>query len=115
MENALRLRTVGFVASLILTLAAYSVIVSPDLFHLSTLSALSVIFTFAFFQATIQFIFFLDVWRETGIRWNLGVFLSTILLILVIIFFSIWIMDNLNYNMMPSMDTAIPNQQPQKL
>jgi cytochrome o ubiquinol oxidase operon protein cyoD len=101
MQNARALRTIGFVTSLILTLAAYSVIVHPEFFRLGTQPALFVIFTLAALQATVQFIFFLDVWRETGIRWNLGVFISTVLLIFVIVFFSIWIMDNLNYNMMP--------------
>jgi len=101
MQKALRLRIIGFGASLILTMAAYCVIVYPEFFQLDTLGALKLIYLFAFLQATVQFLFFLDVWREEGPRWNLGVFISTILLILVIILFSIWIMNNLNENMMP--------------
>ncbi len=94
------IRTIGFVASLLLTLAAYLVIVRPELFLLDTHSAIGVILCFAIFQATVQFLFFLDVWKETGIRWNLGIFISTILLILTIILFSIWIINNLNMRMM---------------
>ncbi len=100
MQSALTLRIIGFVASLILTLGAYSLIIHPEFFHLGIKDALIGIYTLAFLQATVQFIFFLDIWRETGERWNLGVFISTILLILTIILFSIWIMNNLNYNMM---------------
>lgn len=99
MKNIVLVRTIGFVASLLLTLAAYLVIMRPELFQLSNHAAIMVILTFAICQAMVQFIFFLDVWRETGIRWNLGIFISTVLLILTIILFSIWIMNNLSGRM----------------
>lgn len=101
MEHSLSLRTIGFVSCLLITLGAYFVIINPEYVNLSIKGALITIYSLAFLQATVQFLFFLDIWRETGIRWNLGVFLSTISLIFVIVFFSIWIMDHLNYNMMP--------------
>lgn len=103
MTNTRNLRIIGFLASLVLTLAAYFIIVQPETFHLDVPSAIIAILACAFTQATVQFIFFLDVWRETEGRWNLGMFISTILLILVIVLFSIWIMNTLNYNMMPKM------------
>lgn len=99
--KAVHLRIIGFIASVILTLAAYFIAVSPQFFHLETKTALIVIFVLAAFQATAQFIFFIDLWREEGPRWNLGVFISTILMIFIIIFFSIWIIHHLNYNMVP--------------
>lgn len=98
-----KLRTIGYLASLFLTLAAYFVITRPELFQLTVHGAVAVIIGLALCQATVQFIFFLDVWRETGIRWNLGVFISTVSLILLIILFSIWIMNNLSRNMMVGM------------
>ena len=52
-------------------------------------------------QALIQSIFFLHILQEKKPRWNLIVFASTISIILVIVVFSIWIMNHLNYNMMP--------------
>jgi len=103
MKNVAAIRTIGFVASLLLTLAAYIVITRPELFDLTTYGAIGVILTLAICQATIQFLFFLDVWRETGIHWNLGIFISTFSLILLIILFSIWIMHNLHSNMMMAM------------
>jgi len=100
MQETLKHRIIGFAASLVLTLLAYSFIVAPEFFHMDATGALIGIYTLAFVQATVQFIFFLDIWRESGELWNLGVFISTILLILTIILFSMWIMHNLNYNMM---------------
>ncbi len=101
MKNPVMIRTIGFISSLLLTLAAYLVIVYPEVFHLTRGAAVGIILTFAICQATVQFLFFLDVWHETGIRWNLGVFISTMLLIFTIILFSIWIMTALSHKMMP--------------
>lgn len=99
MQHKLSLRIIGFLASLILTLATYYIIVHPDVLNFDTQTTIMVIFTFALIQALIQLIFFINVWKEKGPLWNLSVFLSTVSIIFVIIFFSIWIMNNLNYNM----------------
>jgi len=94
-------RIIGFVASLILTMAAYFIIISPESVKLTIETAIYAILLLALFQATVQVLFFLDLWREKGPPWNLSAFVSTLSIIFVIIFFSIWIMDHLNYNMMP--------------
>ncbi len=100
-QKTVVLRIIGYGTSLFFTLAAYFVMVQPDFFHLKVSKALMAIFVLAICQAAAQFIFFIDVWREEGPRWNLGLFISTVLLILTIVFFSIWVMDHMNYNMMP--------------
>jgi cytochrome o ubiquinol oxidase subunit IV len=100
-EKALTMRTIGFVISLALTTAAFSILFRPEFFHLDIDTAILVILVLAVVQALAQFIFFLNLWREKGPRWNLGVFASTVSIIFIVIFFSIWIMDHLNYNMMP--------------
>ncbi len=61
---------------------------------------MALIFVLAVLQCSVQSIFFLHILSEKGVRWNLVVYASTISIIFVIIFFSIWIMDNLNYRMM---------------
>jgi cytochrome o ubiquinol oxidase operon protein cyoD len=99
-QKTLILRITGFVASLILTLLAYFIIVRPDFFHLEIETAITVILILALVQSMVQLIFFL-LWREKGPPWNLGFFISTIGIIATIIVFSIWIMNHLNYNMMP--------------
>ena len=99
MHHKLSLRITGFIASLILTLAAYFIIVSPEFFNFDIKIAIIVIFILALIQSFVQLIFFINVWKEKGPLWNLGVFISTVSIIFIIIFFSIWIMNHLNYNM----------------
>lgn len=100
-QGTLPLRVIGFIAALILTLAAYFIIISPAFFQLDNKQAILIILLLAVTQSIVQFIFFLYLWGEKEPAWNLGTFFSTFLLVFIIIFFSIWIMNRLNYNMMP--------------
>lgn len=93
-------RLIGFILSLILTMAAYAIIVNPTWFHFTNSMAIKAILGLAFAQATVQVFFFLDLWNEKGPLWNLNVFLSTLSIIAIIVWFSIWIIDNLNSRMM---------------
>lgn len=90
-------RFTGFFISLVLTLSAYLIIVNPEYFEAK--NAIIIILSLALAQSLAQLIFFIDIWNEKGPLWNLFIFLSTASIIFVIIFFSIWIMDHLNYNM----------------
>lgn len=99
MYQELSLRVTGFITSLILTLAAYFIIINPDYFNIDIKTVLAVIFTLALFQAIVQLFFFINIWKEKGPLWNLGIFISTVSIIFIVIFFSIWIMNHLNYNM----------------
>lgn len=100
MNRELSQRVIGFVASLILTLAAYLIIMKPDYFSLDNKTAVIFILTLALIQSIVQLVFFINVWKEKGTLWNLIIFISTISIIFIVIFFSIWIMNHLNYNMM---------------
>ena len=90
----------GFVASLLLTVAAYRIVthneLSDFLLHLT-------IFTFAVFQALVQLLFFLHLGMESKPHWGMITFLFTVLIIVVVIGGSLWIMSNLNYDLMPMM------------
>ncbi len=88
-------RLIGFITSLIFTLAAYFVI------RYQMQYATIILLTLAALQVIAQSIFFLHILSEKGPRWNLHVFISTIAIVLIIVGFSIWIMNHLNYNMMP--------------
>lgn len=99
MNYELSLRITGFIASLILTLAAYFIIVNSGFYHFDSRTAIIIIFSLALIQSLVQLIFFINVWKEKGPLWNLGIFISTVSIIFIIIFFSIWIMNHLNYNM----------------
>lgn len=100
-RTILKYRVFGFVVSVLLTLIAFSIILRPALFHLDIRGAVIAILILALFQFVVQFVCFLNLWRETGPRWNLAIFASTLSIIFIIVFFSIWIMSHLNYNMMP--------------
>lgn len=99
MTYELTSRVIGFAASLILTMAAYLIIVNPEYFNFTAETTATVIFALALVQSLIQLIFFINVWKEEGPLWNLCVFISTVSIIFIVVFFSIWIMNHLNYNM----------------
>ncbi len=63
----------------------------------------AIILIFALMQLLVQLIFFLHLGREAKPRWNLIMLISTFGIVLLIVVGSIWIMDHLNYNMMPSL------------
>lgn len=97
--NELSLRITGFITSLILTIAAYFIIIDPEYFNFNVNTAIIIISLLALTQSLVQLIFFINVWKEKGTFWNLGIFISTVSIIFIVIFFSIWIINHLNYNM----------------
>lgn len=96
----LLLRFTGLFASFALTLAAYFLIIHPEWFDIGNRTATIAIFILAGIQSIVQLICFIDIWREKGPLWNFYVFVSTVSIIFIVIFFSIWIMSHLNENMM---------------
>lgn len=89
---------IGVTLSLILTLGAYRIIAYK---HLSAMIIDEILLGLCFTQAILQAIFFLQVGLESKPRWNTITFLFTILILIVIVGGSLWIMHNLNYNVMP--------------
>jgi heme/copper-type cytochrome/quinol oxidase subunit 4 len=51
-------------------------------------------------QSLVQLIFFINVWKEKESFWNLGIFISTVSIIFIVVYFSIWIINHLNYHML---------------
>lgn len=88
----------GFLLSCVLAFAMYRV---ADRDHLvGTLFVFS-LFGLAIFQAVIQLILFMQVGLESRPHWISISLLFTIAVILIVVGGSIWIMNNLNYNLMP--------------
>jgi cytochrome o ubiquinol oxidase operon protein cyoD len=87
--------TVGFVSSLILTGAAYLMVVN-HLFGGWTL--IFAIMALAIAQLLVQLLFFLHMGRESRPRWNQAVFLFMLLVVFILVAGSLWIMNNLNYH-----------------
>ncbi len=55
-------------------------------------------------QFVVQLVYFLHLGVESKPRWKQLVFWFMIIIVLIIVVGSIWIMNNLNYNMMPPAD-----------
>lgn len=87
----------GFVFAIGLTLVAYFLVTN----HVLTGGLLTVVIMgLAAVQLVVQLVFFLHLGRDKGSRWNVATFYFMLLILLVIVAGSLWIMENLNYNMM---------------
>lgn len=89
---------IGFVLSLLLTGAAYLLVTEQLLAGGQLVTAIIIL---AMAQVLVQLFFFLHLGRETRPRWKLVVFGFMILVLGIVVIGSLWIMQNLNYNMMP--------------
>ncbi|MGV9001909.1 MAG: cytochrome o ubiquinol oxidase subunit IV [Candidatus Saccharimonadaceae bacterium] len=86
---------VGFALSIFSTLLAYFFVVN----HLLPKETLIyVVLAIAVIQLIVQVVFFLHIGH--GSRWKLLTFIFTVLVVGIVVVGSIWIMQNLNYNMM---------------
>ncbi len=88
---------IGFFLSLLLTLASYYLTVDAPV---QGGKLMVLLLGLAGVQALVQFIFFFHLGIESKPRWNLIIFLFMVLVIFVLIGGSLWIMYNLNYNVM---------------
>ena len=88
---------VGFVLSILLTLAPYYLVVYNLLQAQVAYIAIAI---FALAQLLVQVVFFLHMTSEDKPRWNLTAFIFTAFAALLFVVGSLWIMYNLDYNMM---------------
>jgi cytochrome o ubiquinol oxidase operon protein cyoD len=102
---------IGFISSIIFTIAAFLVIVHPEYFALMNGGMLIAILSLAFVQCIVQLIFFLHLGFGTGERWRLIAFFATVGLVFIVVAGSIWIMGHLNYNMTPDQVQQYLNDQ----
>lgn len=92
METSFKPPIIAFVSSAILTVAAYSMRYSAGwVMSLATL------------QGLIQIVCYYGLGFEEKPHWNLVMFLFMALVLFVVIGGSLWIMYNLNYDVMPEM------------
>lgn len=100
LNATLRLYIMGFCWSVILTIAAYVAVVNQMLPRNELVAYITIL---ALLQVAVQLYFFLHLGDEAKPRWNLWTFLFMGSILLIIVIGSLWIMHNLNYNMMPEM------------
>ena len=99
---------IGFVSSVILTLAAYVAATNHILSGKALMAGLLIL---AIAQFVAQLFFFLHIGREAKPRWRLLVLFMMIIVVLIVVLGSIWIMYNLNYRMSPKqMNQYMQNQ-----
>jgi cytochrome o ubiquinol oxidase operon protein cyoD len=87
----------GFVLSVALTLLAYGAVVGH---WFSGSAVLAFILVLAVIQLIVQLVFFLHLGDEGKPRLNLTSFGFMLMVLIIVVFGSIWIMNNLNYHTM---------------
>jgi cytochrome o ubiquinol oxidase operon protein cyoD len=88
---------IGFVLSVAVTIVVYILVTRhalPMQGLTYTISALAIV------QLIIQLIFFLHIGGGDGARWKIVTFAFAVIIVFIVVGGSLWIMNNLNYNMM---------------
>lgn len=93
----------GLGLSIVLTLVAYFVVTSQ---LLESWAIISIIVLLAVLQFAVQLIFFLHLGQESKPRWNVTAFVFMLVVLIILVFGSLWIMNNLNYHTMSPTDTT---------
>lgn len=88
----------GYILSIIFLLGAYR----ADQYHLSNGTLILTLFALAIGQGILQLIFFFHIGLEKKPKWNITALLFTVFVLLIIVGGSLWIMYNLDYNLVVS-------------
>jgi cytochrome o ubiquinol oxidase subunit IV len=95
-KRKLQQYSLGFAMSVVLTIIAYLFTVN-HVFSGWTLAY--VIVGLAVVQVIVQLLFFLHIGHESEPRWNLLTLDFTLIIVVILVFGSLWIMNHLNYHM----------------
>jgi cytochrome o ubiquinol oxidase operon protein cyoD len=95
-QKTLKAYIIGLSLSLVLTCAAFGLVMKPSLSTSHVYIALSVL---AILQLFAQSLCFLRLNASKEGQWNLMPFLFALLIIAILVGGTLWIMYNLNYNM----------------
>lgn len=90
--------SIGFGLAIIFTLAAFLTVTSG---WFSQGAAITIISLLAVVQLIVQLVFFLHLGRDK-VKWKASAFYTMLLILILIVGGSLWIMYNLDYNMMSS-------------
>jgi cytochrome o ubiquinol oxidase subunit IV len=96
--GSLRSYIAGFVSAIVLTLVAFAVAAKRSVMGNRLIA---ILLGLALIQFVLQLISFLHVGRESKPRWKQLVLLMMIVVVLILVFGSIWVMYSLNYRMSP--------------
>jgi len=91
-----RTYTIGFIFSVILTLAAFAPVMIGGV---SRAAVFTTIFSAAIIQILVHLHYFLHLDTSSASRWNVLALIFTIMIIVLFVGGSLWIMWHLNYRM----------------
>ena len=98
----------GFATSVALTLCAYFIATHAN----ANRNALAIILAvLAITQFIVQMVLFLHIGEERGTKWKLGAAGLMLMVVLILVFGSIWIMNDLNTRMTPKQVLQYMNSQ----
>ncbi|MGP1924186.1 MAG: cytochrome o ubiquinol oxidase subunit IV [Arsenophonus sp. NEOnobi-MAG3] len=96
-HGSMKTYLIGFILSIILTVVPFWMVMNSTASHDTILW---IVIGTAIIQILVHFVCFLHMNTSSDDSWNLLAFLFTILIIGILVIGSIWIMYNLNINMM---------------
>ena len=97
----------GFILSVILTAIPFWLVMG-HVFEDTTITAV-LIMAIALLQIIVHMVYFLHMNTQSEGGWNMMALLFTIVLVMIALSGSLWVMHNLNVNMMPMSIDAIKN------
>jgi cytochrome o ubiquinol oxidase operon protein cyoD len=95
MSKGIRAYIIGFILSILLTVESYLLVVSHNF---SSGMIMAIIVILAVVQLMVQLFFFLHLDRMVKAPWNFIMFITTAIIVGMIVFGSIWIMAHLDYS-----------------
>ncbi|MCW6567645.1 cytochrome o ubiquinol oxidase subunit IV [Yersinia ruckeri] len=96
-HGSLKSYLIGFILSVILTVIPFVMVMQGTASHTMILAT---VVTLAVVQIIVHLVYFLHMNGKSDERWNLVAFLFTVMIIAIVVVGSLWIMYNLNINMM---------------
>ena len=106
-HKAVKTYILGYVLSALVTGMAFFLVaayVDSRGLLMSRATLIGILMTLAIEQLAVQVVCFLHLDKESRPRWRLIAFIFASLLVLAVVVGSLWIMYNLNYNMMSPSD-----------
>jgi cytochrome o ubiquinol oxidase operon protein cyoD len=96
-HGSVRSYVIGFVLSVVLTAAAFGLVMQKALGPTETIIAIAVL---ALIQIFVHLVFFLHMNTSSSQRWNVVAFGFTVLVAVIVIGGTLWVLHNVGHHMM---------------
>jgi cytochrome o ubiquinol oxidase subunit IV len=90
----------GFILSVVLTVIPFGLVMSGAL---PAATAVPICVILGVVQMVVHLIYFLHMNRSSSQSWNTAALVFTVIVVAILVIGSLWVMNNLNANMMPGM------------